>query len=167
VVFVLGLVPFSTFQLLLRAFFALQDTRTTFLVNLVAVGVNACLNLLLFALLPQPWKVPGLALGHAAHYTLGSALLLVFLSRRIGGLEGGRILRAVMRMFVAGVVMAVVAGVLGRAAGGLFGSGFLADLVTVVVGVAAGLACYLGVARLLRVEEIGLLVDVVRRRRGG
>jgi hypothetical protein len=59
-----------------------------------------------------------------------------------------------------------VAGVLGRAVGGLFGSGFLADLVTVVVGVAAGLGCYLGVARLLRVEEIGLLLDVVRRRRG-
>jgi putative peptidoglycan lipid II flippase len=167
VVFVLGLVPFSTFQLLLRAFYALQDTRTTFLVNLVAVGTNVILNLLLFALLPRPWKVPGLALGHAAHYTLGSALLLVFLSRRIGGLEGGRILRAVARMFAAGVVMAVVAGVLGRAVGGLFGSGFLADLVTVVVGVAAGLGCYLGVARLLRVEEIGLLVDVVRRRRRG
>src|SRR4029453_5160922 len=28
-VFVLGLVPFSTFQLVLRAFYALQDTRTT------------------------------------------------------------------------------------------------------------------------------------------
>ncbi|HSK37641.1 MAG TPA: murein biosynthesis integral membrane protein MurJ, partial [Actinomycetota bacterium] len=40
-VFVLGLVPFSTFQLVLRAFYALQDTRTTFLVNLAAVGVNA------------------------------------------------------------------------------------------------------------------------------
>jgi hypothetical protein len=45
------------------------------------------------------------------------------------------------------------------------GAGFLGDLVTVVVGVAAGLGCYLLVARVLRVEEIGLLVDVVRRRR--
>jgi putative peptidoglycan lipid II flippase len=165
VVFVLGLVPFSTFQLLLRAFYALQDTRTTFLVNLVAVGTNVVANLLLFALLPRPWKVPGLALGHAFHYTVGSALLLVFLSRRIGGLEGGRVLRAVWRMFVAGGVMAVVAWGLGRAVGELVGSGFLGDLVTVVVGVAGGLGCYLGVARVLRVEEVGLLLDIARRRR--
>ena len=164
VVFVLGLVPFSTFQLLLRAFYALQDTRTTFLLNLVAVGTNVVANLLLFGLLPEPWKIPGLALGHAAHYTVGSTLLLVFLSRRIGGLEGGRILRSVARMLVAGVVMAVVAGLVGRAAGAPLGPGFLRDLVTVVGGVAAGLCSYLVVARLLGVEEIGLLLDVVRRR---
>jgi hypothetical protein len=45
------------------------------------------------------------------------------------------------------------------------GSGFLGDLVTVVVGVAGGLGCYLGVARVLRVEEVGLLLDIARRRR--
>jgi putative peptidoglycan lipid II flippase len=165
VVFVLGLVPFSTFQLLLRAFYALQDTRTTFLVNLVAVGTNVVANLLLFALLPGPWKVPGLALGHAAHYTVGSALLLALLSRRVGGLEGGRILRSVARMLVAAVAMALVAALAGRAAGAPLGPGFLRDLVTVVVGVGAGLGTYLLAARLLRVEEVGLLLDVVRRRR--
>jgi putative peptidoglycan lipid II flippase len=165
VVFVLGLVPFSTFQLLLRAFYALQDTRTTFLVNLVAVGTNVVANLLLFALLPEPWKVPGLALGHAAHYTVGSALLLALLSRRVGGLEGGRILGSVARMLVAAVAMAVVAALVGRAAGAPLGPGFLRDLVTVVVGVGAGLGTYLVAARLLRVEEVGLLLDVVRRLR--
>jgi putative peptidoglycan lipid II flippase len=167
VVFVVGLVPFSTFQLLLRAFYALQDTRTTFLINLVAVGTNVVANLLLFALLPQPWKVPGLALGHALHYTVGSGLLLAALSRRIGGLEGGRILRAVGRMLVAAVVMAVVAGVVGWGAGELVGAGFLGDLATVVVGIAAGMGSYLLVARVLRVEEVGLLLDIVRRRRSG
>jgi putative peptidoglycan lipid II flippase len=165
VVFVFGLVPFSTFQLLLRAFYALQDTRTTFLVNLVAVGTNVVANLLLFALLPGPWKVPGLALGHAAHYTVGSALLLALLSRRVGGLEGGRILRSVARMLVASVAMALVAALAGRAAAAPLGPGFLRDLVTVVVGVGAGLGTYLLAARLLRVEEVGLLLDVVRRRR--
>ena len=164
VVFVLGLVPFSTFQLLLRAFYALQDTRTTFLLNLVAVGTNVVANLLLFSLLPAPWKVPGLALGHAAHYTVGSGLLLASLSRRIGGLGGGRILRAVARMLAAAVVMAVVAALVGRAAGAPFGPGLLRDLVTVVAGVGAGLCSYLLAARLLRVEEIGVLLGVVRRR---
>jgi putative peptidoglycan lipid II flippase len=166
-VFVLGLVPFSTFQLILRAFYALQDTRTTFTINLVAVGTNVAANLLLFSLLPERWKIPGLALGHVAHYTVGSALLLVSLSRRIGGLDGARILAAVARMLAAGLVMGAVAAVAGRAAGGLVPPGFLDDLVTVTVGVAAGVGTYLFAARLLRIEELGLLLAVLRRRRGG
>jgi len=166
-VFVLGLVPFSTFQLILRAFYALQDTRTTFMINLVAVGTNVAANLLLFALLPERWKIPGLALGHVAHYTVGSALLLVSLSRRIGGLDGLRILKAVVRMLAAGLVMGVVAAVAGGAAGGLVPPGFLRDLITVTVGVATGVGTYLLAARLLRIEELGLLMAVLRRRRRG
>jgi putative peptidoglycan lipid II flippase len=163
-VFVLGLVPFSTYQLVLRAFYALQDTRTTFRVNLVSVGVNVVVDLLLFNLLPVRWKIPGLAMGHAISYTVGSALLLYVMSRRIGGLGGRQILAAVGRMLAAGLVMLVVTVLVARAAGALADPGFGRDLVTVVAGVAAGAATYLAAARLLRVQEIGLLLEIVRRR---
>ncbi|HET6812655.1 MAG TPA: murein biosynthesis integral membrane protein MurJ [Actinomycetota bacterium] len=164
-VFVLGLVPFSTFQLVLRAFYALQDTRTTFRVNLVSVGVNVVVDLLLFNLLPQRWKIPGLAFGHVSSYTVGSALLLYLLSRRIGGLEGSRILGAVGRMLVAGLVMVAATLLVARGVAAAIDPGLGRDLVTVVAGVIVGAGTYLAVARLLRVEELALLLDVVRRRR--
>jgi putative peptidoglycan lipid II flippase len=163
-VFVLGLVPFSTFQLVLRAFYALQDTRTTFRVNLVSVGVNVVVDLLLFNLLPQRWKIPGLAFGHVSSYTVGSALLLYLLSRRIGGLEGSRILGAVGRMLVAGLVMVAATLLVARGVAAAIDPGLGRDLVTVVAGVTVGAGTYLAVARLLRVEELALLLDVVRRR---
>jgi putative peptidoglycan lipid II flippase len=163
-VFVLGLVPFSTFQLLLRAFYALQDTRTTFRVNLVSVGVNVVVDLLLFNLLPQRWKIPGLAFGHVTGYTVGSALLLYLLSRRIGGLEGSRVMAAVGRMLVAGLVMLGTTLLIVRAVAAAIDPGLTRDLVTVVVGVVVGAGTYLATARLLRVEELSLLLDVVRRR---
>jgi putative peptidoglycan lipid II flippase len=166
-VFVLGLVPFSTFQLVLRAFYALQDTRTTFRVNLVSVAVNVVVDLLLFNLLPQRWKIPGLAFGHVSSYTVGSALLLYLLSRRIGGLGGRRILAAVGRMLAAGLVMFAITVLVGRGVAAAVDPGLVRDLVTVVAGVAAGVVTYLAVARLLRVEELALLLDVVRRRRRG
>jgi hypothetical protein len=40
-------------------------------------------------------------------------------------------------------------------------------MVTVVAGVVAGIGTYLVAARLLRVEELALLLDVVRRRGRG
>ena len=164
-VFVLGLVPFSTFQLVLRAFYALQDTRTPFRVNLVSVGVNVVVDLLLFNLLPVRWKIPGLAFGHVSSYTVGSALLLYLLSRRIGGLGGSRIMAAVGRMLVAGLVMLGATLLIVRAVTAAIDPGLDRDLVTVVAGVAVGAATYLATARLLRVEELSLLLDLVRRRR--
>jgi len=163
-VFVLGLVPFSTYQLVLRAFYALQDTRTTFRVNLVSVAVNVVVNLVLFNLLPVRWKIPGLALGHATSYTVGSALLLYVMSRRIGGLGGRRILAAVGRMLAAGLVMFAVTVLVSRGVGGAFHPGLGRDLATVVAGVAVGAGTYLAAARLLRVQELALLLEVVRRR---
>jgi putative peptidoglycan lipid II flippase len=121
-------------------------------------------DLLLFNLLPYRWKIPGLAFGHVSSYTVGSALLLYLLSRRIGGLEGRRILGAVGRMLVAGLVMVAATLLVGRAVAAAVDPGLVRDLVTVVGGVAVGAGTYLAVARLLRVEELALLRDVVRRR---
>ncbi len=166
VMFVLGLLPFSTFQLALRAFYALQNTRTTFLVNLVSTSANVVANLLLFWVLPQPWKVPGLALGQTIAYTIGSVLLLSRLSLRVGGLDFRPILRVAARMLLAslimGVVVALVAGVVTAGAG----TGTLGDLAAVTAGVTAGVVTYLVAARLLGIEEISLVLDMVRRRAG-
>jgi putative peptidoglycan lipid II flippase len=168
VMFVLGLVPFSTFQLILRAFYALQNTRTTFLVNLVSTSINVVANLLLFWLLPKPWKVPGLALGQTIAYTIGSVLLLSRLSARVGGLDFRPILRVLGRMLLASLVMGVVAALVAEVVMAMVGTGTLGDLAAVVAGVLAGLATYLIAARLLGIEEIGLVLDTVRRRiRGG
>ena len=46
--FALGLFAFSAFQFLLRASYAMQDTRTPALVNVAAVAVNVLVDLLFF-----------------------------------------------------------------------------------------------------------------------
>jgi hypothetical protein len=71
-------------------------------------------------------------------------------------------------MLVAGLVMFAAVILVGRGVGAAFDPGLVRDLVTVVAGVAVGAGIYLLVARLLRIEELALLVDIVRRRgRGG
>ena len=72
--FAIGLFAFSAFQLLLRASYAMQDTRTPALVNVAAVAVNVLVDLLFFFVLDL--GVPGLALGHAVSYVFASIVLL-------------------------------------------------------------------------------------------
>ena len=102
--FVLGLVPFSLFQLFLRAFYARQDTKTPFLINCGAVVLNMAVNIPMFAWL----GVKGLAAGHALAYFFGVTVQSRVLSRRIGGLDGKRITRSASRIGIAAAGMGLV-----------------------------------------------------------
>jgi putative peptidoglycan lipid II flippase len=164
-VFVIGLLPFSAMQLLQRAFFALQDTRTVFNLNVVAVAANVAVGVTLFLILPTPWKVPGLAAGRAANYVLGSLLMLIALRRRVGRLDGRRILSAVGRMAVASLVMGVVVAAVASGVSERLGSDLTADFLAVGGAILAGLVTYVLVARLLKVEELRMLAGIFDRRR--
>lgn len=162
--FVLGLVPFSIYQLFLRAFYALQDTRTPFLINCLATVVNVAVNVAAFAAL----GVEGLALGHAASYLFGVLVQAIVLSRRIGGLELPRVLRGVVRMAAAGAAMGglvwLVATTLEDA---LAPAGSAGQAVGLIVPLLVGVASYLGFAYVLKVEELTQVRSLIGGRAAG
>ncbi|MDP8960210.1 MAG: murein biosynthesis integral membrane protein MurJ [Actinomycetota bacterium] len=163
--FALGLASFSLFQLFLRAFYALQDTRSPVLVNVGAVGVNILLDVVLFLLLPTEWKVPGLALGHAIAYTVGALLFAVLLRRRLRGLQGRETAGQLGRVVAAAALMSVVVWAVARAVASALGTATLAaQLATVAASVFAGGSSYFALATLFRVEDLATLVRLIRRR---
>jgi putative peptidoglycan lipid II flippase len=166
-VWVVGLPSFSLFQLLLRAHYALQDTRTPALVNVVAVAVNVAVNLAAFALLPPDWKVPGLALGHATAYTVGAVVFAVLLRRRLQGLEGAQTAATAWRVAAASTGMGIAAwGTAALLATSLGVDTFAAEAVQVGGAVAVGAVTYLALAAALRVPELSVLAARARRHGG-
>jgi putative peptidoglycan lipid II flippase len=162
-VFSIGLFSFCAFQLLLRAFYAMQDTRTPALINVFAVGLNTAVNFIYFRYL----RVEGLALGHATAYTFAAIVAVAILRRRLGGLEGRRLLPAFGRILVGGVATGaaayLVATWLGRALGT---AGLGPQLLQVGGGVLAGLLTFIAVAAAFRMQEFGLIARMVRSRVG-
>lgn len=79
-----GLVPFTIFQLLARAHYAFQDTRTPALVNVAAVAVNIAADLIFFSLLEGRTRIVGLAAGHAISYAVAAFALWVITKRKLG-----------------------------------------------------------------------------------
>lgn len=156
--FALGLFAFSAFQLLLRAFYSMQDTRTPALVNVAAVGINVGANLLFYFTFDL--GVQGLALGHATAYAFASLALLVLIRRRIGGVDGARVLGSVGRTLFAGLTTAGAAWAVARWLGDAVGVTSLGEqALQVISAVGVGLLVFLLVATLLRIEE----VQMVRR----
>ena len=153
--FALGLVPFSFYLLLLRAFYSRQDARTPTVVNVVVNVVYAVLSLALF----PAFRVQGLAAAHSLCYLVGATMAGVMLSRRIGGLDTARTTAALARAAAASAVAAAAMFLAVQAVNGVMGPGGERALVQLLAGVVAGGVAFLAAARLLRVEEL----DTLRR----
>ena len=159
--FALGLFQFSTFMLFLRAFYAMQDTRTPALINVFAVALNTAANFALFPFL----GVAGLALGHATAYTFAAITAGVVLRRRLGGIEGRALSRGVAKILAGASLTAVgargVATLLQRTLGA---ETLLEQVVQVGTSVLAGLIIFLSAALLLRMEELELVRRTISAR---
>ena len=87
-VFCLGLLPYMFFQLQLRVFYALHDSRTPALIGLLTMVVNIVTNVVALAILPPGQVVAGLGVGFGLANLAGTVVAWQILSRRIGGLDG-------------------------------------------------------------------------------
>jgi putative peptidoglycan lipid II flippase len=160
--FALGLFPFSAFLLFLRAFYAMQDTRTPALVNVLAVGVNVGANLALFPVL----GVRGLALGHSIAYVVAAVTAGIVLRRRLAGLEGRRLAAGLGRILAAAALTGGAAWSAARLMSRAVGADTLGGQIAQVgAGVAAGLIIFVGAALVFRIEEFELVRRTVTARR--
>jgi putative peptidoglycan lipid II flippase len=160
---VLGLVQFSLFQVLVRAFYSMQNGRTPFLINCAVIGLNVAINIPMYAWL----GVKGLAAGHAVAYTVGVVLLLRSLSARIGNLNIQRLVRAGLRIAAATVVMSGVVWGVAQGTEALLGEGgTVSSVVTISAAAIVGMVTYLVLASVFKVEEIAFVKNLVIRRSG-
>ena len=92
--YTVGLVGHSVVEIVARAFYALHDTKTPVFVGVVAMSLNLVFSLAFSALFTWLGWMPhgGLALANSLATFLEMVGLLVFMRRRLGGLEGRRIL---------------------------------------------------------------------------
>ena len=162
VFFALGLFPFSAFMLFLRAFYAMQDTRTPLFINIFAVALHTAVN---FAYVPL-MGVKGLALGHATAYTFAALASGWVLRRRLGGLEGRSLATGLGKVLVGAAATGGAAWAAARGVARWIGTETLAEqLIQVGAGVLAGLILFIGAALLLRMEEFELVKRSIRVRR--
>ena len=162
--FSLGLFSFSAFQLLLRGFYAMQDTRTPALINVGSNAVNVLADVIFFRYL----KVEGLALGHATAYTCATVVAGFILVRRVGGLDWRRLLKGLAQIMLGGAATGLAAFAVSRLVGNLLGTQALVpQLIGVTSGVLVGMATFLAVAAAFRMPELALVRGVVASRLPG
>ncbi|MCD7440194.1 murein biosynthesis integral membrane protein MurJ [Streptomyces lincolnensis] len=165
--FALGLIPYSVQYVVLRAFYAYEDTRTPFYNTVIVAAVNASASALCYVVLPPRWAVAGMAASYGLAYAIGVGVAWNRLRKRLGGdLDGNRVLRTYARLCIASVPAALLSGAACYGIGHSLGQGVLGSFAAIIAGGAVLLGIFFVAARRMRIEELNSLVGMVRGRLG-
>ncbi len=162
--FCLGLLPYTMFQLQLRVFYSLHDSRTPALIGLITMTVNIVANLLALWLLHGIAVIAALGLGFGLANLVGAALAGRILSVRLRGLDGWNIRRTLVRMHVATLPAVLFALLVVWVIDALVGGRLLGSLAIVLLAGTGGLAIYVLTASALRITEVTDLTRTVLAR---
>lgn len=159
----IGLFAYSAIQLLNRAFYALQDTRTPVTVGIFTILINIALNFALIGSLAHG----GLALAYSLAGIVNMVGLLWVLRSKIGSIDGWRMLTSFGKTLGISAVMGV---------GAYYTAAWLetvlnlgtktGQVLQVAAAISVGVVIFIALALLLKMEESELAKKLFLRRLG-
>jgi putative peptidoglycan lipid II flippase len=157
--YAVGLWAFAGVRIVSQAFYSLQDTRTPVKIAVLALVVNIVLSLLLM----RPLAHGGLALATSLAAVVNLGLLTVKLRKKIGRMDGRRILRSLIRIVPTSAVMGLISWWISTDAVWR-SSGVTLYKIELLAGGIAGSAVFYFVAMwLLKSEEMTFLRGMMKR----
>ena len=167
-----GLVPYSLCLVIQRVFYAYNDAKTPFWMQIICTTVAIALTLPWFFLtdvtiLGHPgthWVGIGVGLAQTLSNAVQAAVGFVLLRRKIGRLSLGDSVRTYVRLAVAALLATAVAYPIVKVLESLLGISRFAGIVQLAVAGVLFLGVYIVVAKKLRVREIDDLLSPVTRR---
>jgi putative peptidoglycan lipid II flippase len=166
IAFAPGLVFFTAHYLVLRGFYALEDTRTPFAIQCGIATANIGLAVLLTRFGTDATYTAMLALAYAGSYLVGSLTSMQLLAHRLGGFERGRLGVFLARTLAAALPAAVAAWLVQA---GLSGLGLRDDnpgqaVIILALSASVALPIFIGCARALKITEVSAITGTLTRR---
>ena len=160
------MLAFTVHYLMLRGFYANEDTRTPFFVQLVIATVNVVAAFTLTQDVAPSRVAAMLALSYGLAYLVGATLSTTLLSRAIGPVIDRETVGFAVRVTVA---CAIAAAVMLGAVAGLDRIGLGTDtsgeaLAVLAIAGLLGAGAYVGSARLMGLDQLSYVVKSVLRR---
>lgn len=161
--FALGIPGFSLLEILSRAFYALEDTRTPVGIGVIAMVANIALSLVFMRVIGEPGNLSrgpfgGLALANALTTLVEALVLWWLLRRRVGELGSRVVYEGAARTAAAALVMGAALWLTLQAMAGYNA------LLTMIVGMLVGGVAFFGASLLLGIEEARSVPGMVLRR---
>jgi putative peptidoglycan lipid II flippase len=163
VFYAFGLCGFSAVKIATDGFYAFNNTRTPVIVSAFTVLANIVLNYVLIFRLGFDHRA--IACSTSCTTTLNFLVLLILLHRKVGSLELRHVGILLAKVLVSSIIMATICSGMHSWIEGWMGvDGVIARLTGVFVPIIIGVVTFFGSCKLLRVKELGSLLNALPRR---
>jgi len=162
--FALGLIPFSTMPLLLRGFYAYEDTKTPVIINLFSTALMILLAVLAENFIPFENVTVALAVILGISNLLGTLLSIFALEKRVGRFPKRKLLITHAKLLILSLIAAVPGFLLFLLITTIAGREWVSNAIALFVGGSVFALTYIYAGKLARVEEVTSLYREVMAR---
>jgi putative peptidoglycan lipid II flippase len=153
-------------QLQLRVFYAFHESKTPAVIGMVMLVIGVIGYVIVKETAAPAHIVVGVAAAYDIMTLAGAVISWPLLLRRVGSLDGWRITRSLVRMFIATIPGLLFAIVVEAILTSFMHQGALYGLAATVIGGGGALVLYAVCSRLLGIEEFRTLLRSVAGRFG-
>ncbi len=150
----IGMVAVGLRDILSRAFYALQDTKTPMINATIAVVINIILNIILSRYL----GIGGLALATSISAIVSTLLMFITLRRKIGAFGLKELITSFVKINIASVLMGLVAYASFRFLGRL-----VSQNLALILAIGVGALVYAIFIYFLKIPEVDRTLDTVKK----
>ncbi len=151
----IGMIAFGLKDILARAFYAFQDTKTPMINATIAVVINIILNIILSRFL----GIGGLALATSIAAIVSTILMFSTLRKRIGGLGLRKISTSFLKICVASLIMGSIAKFCFN-----FFKNSISDNLALIIAIGVGASIYAVLIFFMKIPEVDHTILLVKER---
>lgn len=151
----IGMIGFGQRQILSRVFYSMQETKTP----MINAAIGMMLNIILNIVLSRYIGIGGLALATSIAAIFTSVLLFISLRKKIGSFGMKKISITFLKALIASVLMGIITKLCFEL---LSIQENLAFLVSIIIGVIS----YSAIIYFMKIEEVDIVVEIVKSRLG-
>jgi len=153
----IGMIGFGLREVLSRAFYSMQDTKTP----MINAAIGMILNIILNFILSRYLGVGGLALATSIAAIFTTGLLFISLRKKIGTFGMKQVSVSFLKILFASLIMGAIA---------KFSFNYLTLLLSqnlsLLIAIAIGAVSYFGIIYFMKIEDVEVIVNAIKRKFG-
>ena len=156
----IGMVAYGLRDVLGKIFYSLQDTKTPMVNGVIAMGVNMIMDVVFIRF----WGLAGLTLATSLSSIACIMLLFRSLNKKIGYYGQDKIIKTTIKSLLSSLIMGAVSYYSYHYMMKFTHIGGKGEFIVLSMAVAFGAVIYTGLVILLRIDEINIVTDTVKKR---
>ncbi|TDT50814.1 murein biosynthesis integral membrane protein MurJ [Fonticella tunisiensis] len=161
--YAIGIIGQSAVPIIIRGFYAIQDTKTPVKVGAIAFAANVILNLIFVKF--SNLAIGGIAFSSSLTSILQMILLYKLLARRFDGLRTKELMISTSKATIASIIMGAAAFGISKVVEGSIGTASkMAQLIDAGTAIAVGMIIYILAAYALKMGELDFAVGTIKRK---